>query len=161
MLNYFLPISIQLKKKKKYRWPLQISYHIDANIDIEKPTEKSDAFHIYLYGRGSAMHHIDLPIHFRYHAPGNRRWEPRPANNQGSLNQIVVYLFGSAALSKWKLNIQSCLWRLTLTLLPSTRPQPPWQSSNAKTVYTCASGIWWSMMWVYLFGVHQAPGHKL
>lgn len=53
----------------------QINYFIDRDlIDIEIPTEKSEPFNIHLFGDTAFLQTISLPIHFRYHAPGNRRY---------------------------------------------------------------------------------------
>lgn len=41
-------------------------------IDIEKTTEQSQPFTIYLFGDTKQTQPISLPIHFRYHAPANR-----------------------------------------------------------------------------------------
>lgn len=55
----------------------QIHYFIDKEfIDVEKPTELCEPFDIYLYGNTAFLQTISLPIHFRYHAPGNKRWVP-------------------------------------------------------------------------------------
>lgn len=52
----------------------QINYFIDRDfVDIETPTEKSEPFDIHLFGSTAFLQTISLPIHFRYHAPGNKR----------------------------------------------------------------------------------------
>lgn len=52
----------------------QIQYFIEKEfIDIEKPTEQSEPFYIHLFGDTAFLQTISLPIHFRYHAPGNKR----------------------------------------------------------------------------------------
>lgn len=52
----------------------QIHYFIEKEfIDIEKSTEQSEPFYIHLFGDTAFLQTISLPIHFRYHAPGNKR----------------------------------------------------------------------------------------
>ncbi|XP_031641220.1 phosphatidylinositol-glycan biosynthesis class X protein [Contarinia nasturtii] len=51
----------------------KINYFIDKPfIDIEKPTEKSEPFHIHLFGTTAFLQTISLPVHFRYHQPGKK-----------------------------------------------------------------------------------------
>lgn len=53
----------------------QINYFIESgHVDIEKPTEKSEPFHIHVFGNAAFLQTIFLPIHFRYHGPSNKRY---------------------------------------------------------------------------------------
>lgn len=42
-------------------------------VDIEKPTEDSSGFEIFIKGTTKVTDTIHLPIHFRYHAPSEEQ----------------------------------------------------------------------------------------
>lgn len=76
MIKQKIPASIYVStdQLEDLRRLEKLSYFIEEDrIDIEKPTEKSESFFIYLFGDTSFLRTIKLPVHFRYHAPGNKR----------------------------------------------------------------------------------------
>lgn len=76
MIKQKIPASIYVStdQLEDLRRLEKLSYFIEeVRIDIEKPTEKSESFFIYLFGDSSFLRKIKLPVHFRYHAPGNKR----------------------------------------------------------------------------------------
>lgn len=42
-------------------------------VDIEKPTEQSKGFEVFLKGIPKTTDTLTLPIHYRYHAPSDER----------------------------------------------------------------------------------------
>lgn len=55
-------------------FPFQLNYFVsEKKIDIEKSSEQSKSFDVFLFGRTRTEHEtIVLPIHYRYHAPDNK-----------------------------------------------------------------------------------------
>ncbi|XP_055320897.1 phosphatidylinositol-glycan biosynthesis class X protein [Sitodiplosis mosellana] len=75
LIKQLLPASVyvdtdQLDDLNRFN---KLNYFVDKSlIDVEKPTEKSEPFNIHLFGNTAFLQTISLPIHFRYHAPGNK-----------------------------------------------------------------------------------------
>lgn len=40
-------------------------------VDVEVPAEKAEGFKVLIYGMPKITGSVTLPIHFRYHSPGN------------------------------------------------------------------------------------------
>lgn len=47
---------------------------VDSFVDVEQPTTKSDSFKVYIYEKLRKNLNITLPVHFRYHAPSDKKY---------------------------------------------------------------------------------------
>jgi GPI mannosyltransferase 1 subunit X len=51
----------------------QIKTFVPVYVDVELPTSKASAFPVYIYSHIKNEVNISLPIHFRYHLPGDKK----------------------------------------------------------------------------------------
>lgn len=68
---------------------VQIEYYIESDVDVEGITSKSSPFYIYLYGDTASLFVIHLPLHLRYHSPGDSGYVKK--NIHPCTNKVVLY----------------------------------------------------------------------
>lgn len=93
-------------------------------MDIETITEKSEPFKVYLYGDTASLFTINLPIHFRYHMPGNTRYEIFYFSYRFSLKiPKIIFSFVRVSIDRPKLFVNCGAARIQTLLATNSSGQ--------------------------------------